>query len=519
MLQPYEFDFLNFSKDKNMKKHLKDEIIYYSDRIKKTNDKGKVQDRNIIITDKAIYNFKDTTFRRRIPLNSLIAITVSSSFDEFIIHFADDEYDYHYQPPKKKKIIEIISECYYLEKKSEFELYVVPNKLKEYITTKKDKKNNKNFSKKPNFGLMDIQEYIYGMKRETIPLVDRQTIFIDNKILNSKVDLANFEIIKTIGRGSLGKILLADYKKSNDLYAIKVIRKDQILSDDLIDNILLEKQILTFARNEFILNLSFFFQNKERIYFITPFLKGGDLYNLLKKKHHLDEYTVKFYTCQIAIALEYLHSQQIIYRDLKPENILINDDGYLKLCDFGGCVHMYKNNKEYVLTGSPFYFSPEMINFEGYNLLTDWWSFGILIYELLYGNPPFFSNDKYRLYELICNGEIIFPDYYFDDNNNKINYNVSNEAKDIIIKLLSKKNVRIGKNGFEEIQNHSFFANVNFENIMGKKFNANYKPIVQGKKDLSNFNEEYLNMDINDSPIEDWIGKYDNYFYEFDVKE
>ena len=114
MLQPYEFDFLNFSKDKNMKKHLKDEIIYYSDRIKKTNDKGKVQDRNIIITDKAIYNFKDTTFRRRIPLNSLIAITVSSSFDEFIIHFADDEYDYHYQTPKKKKIIEIISECYYL---------------------------------------------------------------------------------------------------------------------------------------------------------------------------------------------------------------------------------------------------------------------------------------------------------------------------------------------------------------------------------------------------------------------
>ena len=469
MLQPYEFDFRNFSKDKNMKKHFKDEIIYYSDTIKKTNDKGKVQDRNIIITDKAIYNFKDTTFRRRIPLDSLIAITVSSICDEFIVHFADDEYDYLYSSPKKKKIIEII---------------------------------------------MDIQEYIYGMKRETIPLVDRQTIFIDNKILNSNVDLSNFEIIKTIGRGSLGKILLADYKKSNDLYAIKVIRKDQILSDDLIDNILLEKQILTFARNEFILNLSFFFQNKERIYFITPFLKGGDLYNLLKKKHHLDEYTVKFYTCQIAMALEYLHSQQIIYRDLKPENILINDDGYLKLCDFGGCVHMYKNNKEYVLTGSPFYFSPEMINFEGYNLLTDWWSFGILIYELLYGKPPFFSNDKYRLYELICNGEIIFPDYYFDDDNNKINYNVSNEAKDIIIKLLSKKNVRIGKNGFEEIQNHGFFANVNFENIMGKKFNANYR-----KKDLSNFNEEYLNMDINDSPIEDWIGKYDNYFYEFDIKE
>ena len=110
-------------------------------------------------------------------------------------------------------------------------------------------------------------------------------------------------------------------------------------------------------------------------------MRGGDLYNLLEKKRHLDENSVKFYSSQIAIALEYLHSQGIIYRDLKPENVLIGEDGYIKLCDFGASVHTYRKNKEYVFAGSPLYASPEMINYNGHTIMSDWWSFGILIYE------------------------------------------------------------------------------------------------------------------------------------------
>ena len=381
MSQIDNFDFLHFNQNKNIKKHIKEEIINYSDKIKKTNDKGKVQERNIVLTNKAIYNFNGTTFRRRIPLKSLIAITVSSICDEFIVHFADDEYDYLYSSPKKKKIIEIISNNFENESESDFELFVLPNVLKDYITTKKDKKNNKQFSKKPTTGKMDVHEYIFGTKRETIPLVNRDTIFNENttQYLNTNVDISSFEIIKTIGRGAYGKILLAEYKKSNNLYAIKVIRKDQIISEDIVDNILLEKQILSCSKNEFILNLSFFFQTKERLYFVTPYMPGGDLYNLLKKKIHLDEKTVKNCAAQIAIALEYLHSQGIIYRDLKPENILIGDDGYIKLCDFGASVHTFKKNKEYVFSGSPIYASPEIVNYQGHSILSDWWSFGILV--------------------------------------------------------------------------------------------------------------------------------------------
>ena len=520
MSQIDNFDFLHFNQNKNIKKHIKEEIINYSDKIKKTNDKGKVQERNIVLTNKAIYNFNGTTFRRRIPLKSLIAITVSSICDEFIVHFADDEYDYLYSSPKKKKIIEIISNNFENESESDFELFVLPNVLKDYITTKKDKKNNKQFSKKPTTGKMDVHEYIFGTKRETIPLVNRDTIFNENttQYLNTNVDISSFEIIKTIGRGAYGKILLAEYKKSNNLYAIKVIRKDQIISEDIVDNILLEKQILSCSKNEFILNLSFFFQTKERLYFVTPYMPGGDLYNLLKKKIHLDEKTVKNCAAQIAIALEYLHSQGIIYRDLKPENILIGDDGYIKLCDFGASVHTFKKNKEYVFSGSPIYASPEIVNYQGHSILSDWWSFGILIYELLYGITPFYNQNKNKMFELINNGEIFFPE------NNQIDdffikYSVSNEAKDLILKLLTKEDVRLGKRGFNEIMNHKFFDEVNFDYIRNKKYNSILKPVLQNKKDLSNFSEEFLEMDINESPVEEWIKNYDDFFEEFNTVE
>ena len=520
MNQNDNFDFLHFNNEKSVKKSLKDEIINYSDKIKKINDKGKIQDRYIVLTNKAIYNFKGTQIRRRIPLKSLLAITVSSICDEFIVHFADDEYDYLYSSPKKKKIIEIISNNFLNESEKEFELYILPNRLKDYITTKKDKKNNKEFSKKPTTGKADVHEYIYGTKRETIPLVNRETIFNENntQYLNTNVDISSFEILKTIGRGAYGKILLAEYKKSNDLYAIKVIRKDQIISEDIVDNILLEKQILSCSKNEFILNLSFFFQTKERLYFVTPYLSGGDLYNLLQKKKYLDEKIVKLCAAQIAIALEYLHSQGIIYRDLKPENILIGEDGYIKLCDFGGSVHTFKKNKEYVFSGSPLYVSPEIVNFQGHSIISDWWSFGVLIYELLYGITPFYNQNKNRMFELINSGEIIFPQSVNIEGFIH-NYQVSNEAKDLILKLLTTEDVRLGKGGLEEIMKHNFFDGVNFDYIRNKKYTSSLKPQLQNKKDLSNFDEEFKEMDIQESPVEEWIKDYDDYFEEFNIVE
>jgi serine/threonine protein kinase len=295
------------------------------------------------------------------------------------------------------------------------------------------------------------------------------------------------------------------------------MRKDQIVSEDILDNIKLERDILSDGQCEFLLSLSFFYQSPERIYFVTPFIPGGDLYTLLKKKGHLEEDLVRFYTGQIALAIGHLHEHGIAYRDLKPENILIDEDGYLKLCDFGSCIHMQGTKKEFTFAGSVEYASPEMISGVGHNIMTDWWSFGILLFELLYGCLPFYSLNKKRLFELIMMSEIKFPKFYVNENGENENYKVSNEAKNLILKLLVKEpGDRIGKKGLEEIKSDSFFGTLKFDDLKNKSLQSPYKPNVGEEEKFNNFDQEFLNMDVNESKIDEWVNDYKDWFNDFD---
>ena len=306
---------------------------------------------------------------------------------------------------------------------------------------------------------------------------------------------------------------------------MKMMRKDQIISEELQENILLEKNILIEAQCEFILSLSFFFQTNERIYYLTPFIKGGDLYHKLKTDKFFKEDLVKFYSAQIAVALQYLHDLGIVYRDLKPENILLNDDGYIKLCDFGAAIKLHGVEKNYNFAGSPEYASPEMINYLGHTVMTDWWSFGILIYEMLYGFTPFFNLDKDRMYDLIINGSISFPQYFNSNNENGekiIEYKVSDEAKNLINKLLEKDpGKRLGREGFEEIKKDPFFYGINFDGLKNKKHKALFIPNINENDLTNNFEEEYLNLDIEESPVGNWIenNEYNTIFQNFETKE
>ena len=245
-------------------------------------------------------------------------------------------------------------------------------------------------------------------------------------------------------------------------------------------------------------------------------MKGGDLYHKLKIEGNLPEDLVKFYGAQIAIALQYLHEYGIAYRDLKPENILIDEDGYIKLCDFGASIHFQGTKKEKTFAGSPEYASPEMIAHEGHNMMSDWWSFGILIYELLYGITPFFNKDKNRMFELIEIAELKFPKTIkIGDTIKPIK--VSDEAKNVITKLLEKNpGSRLGKNGLKEIKVHPFFGNLNFEMIKNKKLKSPFKPIIDNDDLTNNFDEEYTSMDIKESPVADWITDYQEWFNDFE---
>ena len=301
---------------------------------------------------------------------------------------------------------------------------------------------------------------------------------------------------------------------------MKSIRKDQIISEGILDNILVERNILLLNQSPFLLSLSFFIQTSERIYFITPFLKGGDLFNKLKTDIFFSEDLVKFYSAQIAIAIQDLHDLGFAYRDLKPENILIDEEGYIKLCDFGASVKMKGTEKENTFAGSPEYAPPEMICREGHTFMCDWWSFGILLYELLYGKTPFFNEDTNRMYDLIKSGSLSFPKY-INIKGKEIKYKISDDAKDLISKLLEKDpGIRLGRKGLKEVIKHPFFSGIKFDSIRKKKIKAPFKPKIEDEEYFSNFDEEFLDMDINESPVEKWLSEYGNWFDKFNwIKE
>ena len=524
-----EYDFLNLSQNYSVKTNItRDEEIQFSDKINKINKYSWWQERNIIITDKAIYNLKKLSLKRRIDLKTLIGITISKNSEEFVIHCKNIDYDYHYSSPRRKIIIEIISKNYEISVEQEIKLFELPDKnLNEYVTSKEEKEKQISYTRMPkNIKSLNVKDYLFGNQSKTEIDKNKNIVPIKPKFKYIAVNYNDFEINKVIGRGFIGKILLVKYKKDGKYYAMKMMRKDQIISEELQDNILLEKNILIESQNEFILSLSFFFQTKERIYFITPFIKGGDLYHKLKKDKFLKEDLVKFYSAQIIIALQYLHDLGIAYRDLKPENILLNEDGYIKLCDFGASVKLHGTEKDYNFAGSPEYASPEMINYQGHTVMTDWWSLGILIYEMLYGFTPFFNLDKDRMYDLIINGSISFPEYYTNNENNEeenqIEYNISEEAKSLIIKLLEKDpGKRLGREGLEEIKKEPFFYGIYFDEINKKRYKALFIPDINEKDLTNNFEEEYLNLDIAESPVENWLknDEYSNLFQNFEDKE
>ena len=522
MEQNSEMDYLHFKGDPEIETIIDGEEISFSDSLQKKNTWGFYQLRNFIITNKALYNLDKKVLKRRFPLEKIIGLTVSSVSDEFVIHCDDIEYDYLLNSMKKKKIIEHLATLYYKATSNEIKIFLIDkSSLKEYVTTKKEKKKNNSFSRMPLTGAITPGVYLYGEKAEVgVSKMGVQITQTDKIYSDKNISINNFELLKVIGRGSVGKIYLVKYKVSDELYAIKSMRKDQLVSEQITENILLEKQTLSKSECPFILTLSFFFQTSRRIYFVTPYLKGGDLYTYLRKlkaekmaentKENLDEKTVKFYASQVAIGLQHLHDYGTAYRDLKPENILIDADGYLKLCDFGASIHFTGNEKKTELSGSPEYVSPEMVSGNGHDLTTDWWSLGILIFELLFGYAPFWSDNRERLYEIIQWGEIKFPS----------DIKVSPEAYDVIERLLDKDpNTRLGNKGLDEIKSHPFFCTMNFDEIRNKKLKPPYIPSIKDKEDTSNFDQEFKDMPLTESPVDPWVEEYQDWFTEFNIQD
>ena len=255
----------------------------------------------------------------------------------------------------------------------------------------------------------------------------------------------------------------------------------------------------------------FCFQTEERIYFIMPFVRGGELFQHLRNCRFFSEEKVRFYSAIIGSSLEYLHTHGIIYRDIKPENVLIDEDGYLRLVDFGMAKVLQGDEKATSFCGTPQYLAPEIITGEGHNKAADWWSFGILMYEMFFGIPPFFCDNLEKMYQLIIRAELRFP--------KKIK--IPDTAKDLLKQLLIKnQDERLGsKDGFNEIKKHPFFNGFDFDAMENRKIPAPFKPEFKDALDVTNFDEEYTSEEVVTSEIPEknleMIKKNQEQFEEF----
>ena len=257
---------------------------------------------------------------------------------------------------------------------------------------------------------------------------------------------------------------------------MKIMKKKKIIKLNIIHHVAYEIKILSIIHHPFIITLGGFTQNKENIYLDLELINGGYLFIYLRYIGHFPIEQSLFYICQIISVIDYLHSKNIIYRDLKPENILIDKNGYLKLTDFG--FSKICENKTYSLCGVPEYLAPEIILNKGHGKPVDWWEVGVLLYEMIIGNSPFYDENPMMIYRKILKGEINFPSGFDSDAQNLINH--------LLVADVSKRYGNL-KNGVKDITELRFFRGVNWDKILKKEIEAPYKPKITSNKDISNF--------------------------------
>lgn len=309
--------------------------------------------------------------------------------------------------------------------------------------------------------------------------------FVENRQRSLKID--DFDLLKVVGKGSFGKVMQVQKKDTHRVYAAKTIRKAHIISRSEVAHTLAERSVLAQINNPFIVPLKFSFQSPEKLYLVLAFVNGGELFHHLQKEQRFDVNRARFYTAELLCALECLHGFNVIYRDLKPENILLDYTGHIALCDFGLCKLDMKdedrtNSKSsmfHVITmrqlivlafcGTPEYLAPELLQGTGYTKAVDWWTLGVLLYEMLTGLPPFYDENTNEMYRKILSEPLHFPGPEI----------VPPAARDLLSKLLDRDPTRrLGAKGASEIKTHYFFHSIDWRKLLERKYEPSFKPNV-----------------------------------------
>jgi len=289
-----------------------------------------------------------------------------------------------------------------------------------------------------------------------------------------KIGLQDFDLLHVIGKGSFGKVLQVRKKDTGRIYAMKVLNKKNILDNNELEHTKTEKNILQRLAHPFLVNLNYSFQTPDKLYFVMDYVNGGELFYHLQKEHKFTPERVKFYSAEIILGLEYLHNSGVIYRDLKPENILLTDDGHICMTDFGISKEglLAEDARTATFCGTPEYLAPEVLEGKGYTKAVDWWSFGTLMYEMLTGLPPFYSQDVQQMYFKIMHAKL------------DIGESLGEDTQSILRGLLERDaNKRLGDAA--TIKAHPYFKGLDWEKLLRKEMPPPFIPPVTGKGDIS----------------------------------
>jgi len=329
---------------------------------------------------------------------------------------------------------------------------------------------------------------VNGVIKKTEPIaqekLDKES---QNGDQNKKISVDDFRKIKVIGKGGFGRVLLVEKKDTKKVYAMKILKKGVIAARGEIEHTRTEKSVLSKLDHPFLAKLHWSFQTDENLYFVMDFINGGELFHHLSIEKRFSDDRARFYAAEIVSGMEYLHTHGVIYRDLKPENLLLSHRGHIIMTDFGLSkegLHA-EDSRTGTFCGTPEYLAPEIIKGEDYTKSIDWWSVGTLIYEMLTGLPPFYTDDEENMYHKIMTAEIDFSKPLFTP-----------EAKDIITKFLNRDPLQRLQDP-HDIKSHPWFRAIDWNKLEKLEIAPPFIPKVSSADDVRNIDEEFLRESVN----------------------
>jgi len=326
----------------------------------------------------------------------------------------------------------------------------------------------------------------------------RVQITFENSKTKRALTPRDFEFLKLIGRGTFGRVFQVRKKDTKRIYAMKVLSKREIIAKKEVAHTIGERKILQRSLDSpFLVGLKFSFQTDADLYLVTDFKSGGELFWHLQKETRFSEERARFYIAELVLALEHLHKYDIVYRDLKPENILLDATGHVALCDFGlSKPDLRSDELTNTFCGTTEYLAPEVLLDEhGYSKLVDFWSLGVLLFEMCCGWSPFYAEDTQQMYKNICFGKIRFPK------------GVINEDGKQFVKGLLNRNPkhRLGaQRDAAELKEHAFFKTIDWEALSRKQVTPPFKPVVESDESVANFDPEFTTADVREQALSDW---------------